>query len=362
MSPRLYATNDGGIYRTSVYGVADAQFFNANTVSASVGLNHSYAPLPDLTFNGFVNYTRQTDLFNSALMFNNNAIGPTGNPPNSIPLIINPFGTTPVVNPIAYNQFTGGGSVSKEWGQFFTTLGVAAYYLFYDHQDNIPDPFHTSHDGGSVWLTGRVGYRFPSFYVFAEASGIWQAFSNSTFNTNGYRVVGGVGQANPGSLWTWEVYGGYMAQNQQNSELLPSGVPSGIPADTNSGVFGGRLSWYPTPYWTLIASVDETLGVSTFPTLVTPAGTPNLATTAILQTTYGLSRLWSIGARAGYTRSDYIGFDRLDNGWLAGASFNYEIWRNLALTLDYQYSEVHSNVQFAGFTRNQYTAGLTYRY
>jgi len=102
--------------------------------------------------------------------------------------------------------------------------------------------------------------------------------------------------------------------------------------------------------------------VSTFPTLVTPAGTPNLATTAILQTTYGLSRLWSIGARVGYTRSDYIGFDRLDNGWLAGASFNYEIWRNLALTLDYQYTQVNSNVQFAGFTRNQYTAGLTYRY
>ena len=114
VSPRLYATYDGGIHKTTVYGVADAQFFNANTVSASVGLNHSYAPLPDLTFNGFLNYTRQTDIFNSALKFNNNAIGPTGNPPNSIPIIINPFGTTPVVNPIAYNQFTGGGSVTKD--------------------------------------------------------------------------------------------------------------------------------------------------------------------------------------------------------------------------------------------------------
>ena len=47
---------------------------------------------------------------------------------------------------------------------------------------------------------------------------------------------------------------------------------------------------------------------------------------------------------------------------MAGASFNYEIWRNLALTLDYQYSTVHSNVAFSDFTRNQYTAGLTYRY
>ena len=102
--------------------------------------------------------------------------------------------------------------------------------------------------------------------------------------------------------------------------------------------------------------------MSTFPNLVTPAGTPNLATTAILQSTYGLSRLWSVGARVGYTRADYIGFYRLDNGWLAGASFNYEIWRNLMLTLDYQYSTNHSDVAFADFTRNQYTAGLTYRY
>ena len=53
----------------------------------------------------------------------------------------------------------------------------------------------------------------------------------------------------------------------------------------------------------------------------------------------------------------------LDNhGWLAGASFNYEIWRNLMLTLDYQYTTVQSDAAFSDFTRNRYTAGLTYRY
>ena len=31
-----------------------------------------------------------------------------GTPPGTIPIVINPFGTTPTVNPIAYNQFTGG--------------------------------------------------------------------------------------------------------------------------------------------------------------------------------------------------------------------------------------------------------------
>jgi hypothetical protein len=34
----------------------------------------------------------------------------------------------------------------------------------------------------------------------------------------------------------------------------------------------------------------------------------------------------------------------------------------LALTLDYQYSTVQSNLALSDYTRNQYTAGLTYRY
>ena len=64
----------------------------------------------------------------------------------------------------------------------------------------------------------------------------------------------------------------------------------------------------------------------------------------------------------GYTRSKFYGFDRLDTGWMAGASFNYEIWRNLLLTLDYQYSTVHSDAVLADFTRNVYSVGLTYKY
>ena len=37
----------------------------------------------------------------------------------------------------------------------------------------------------------------------------------------------------------------------------------GIPTDVNSGVFGGRLSYFPTRYWSIVAQVDQTLGMST---------------------------------------------------------------------------------------------------
>ena len=47
---------------------------------------------------------------------------------------------------------------------------------------------------------------------------------------------------------------------------------------------------------------------------------------------------------------------------MAGASFNYEIWRNLLLTLDYQYSTLNSNTTFNQFSRNVVSAGVTYKY
>jgi hypothetical protein len=137
----------------------------------------------------------------------------------------------------------------------------------------------------------------------------------------------------------------------------------GIPQNVDSGVFGGRLSYFPTQYWTIIAGVDTILGMSTTLSPSIPQGIPTRTTTAILQTTYGIARDWSIGVRGGYARGEFIGVSGLDNhAWLAGASFNYEVWRNLMFTLDYQYTTGQSNATFSDFTRNMVSAGLTYRY
>jgi len=361
--PRLTGVYDGGIHKTAIYGVVDARFFNADTIAATAGFTHLWEAMRDLSFNFYGNYTRQTDIFRSALQFNNGAIGPPATPNVNIPIIINPFGNTPGVNPIAYNQFTGGAFVTKKFDQFFVTLSGTAFSIIYDHSDDIPFPFQTSHDGSSFWATGRVGYNFtPSFYAFAQADGIFQRFRNSVFDTNGYRVIGGVGSNDPNSLFRGEVYGGYWAQNQQ--QLNVNGF--GIPTDVNSGVFGGRLSYFPTRYWSIVAQVDETLGMSTSLAPSLTAGIPTRTITAILQSTYGIAREWSVGVRGGYTRGEFIGFGDLNNhGWMAGASFNYEIWRNLLLTLDYQYTTTQSNTllgSFTEFTDNRYSAGLTYKY
>ena len=370
--PRLTGFYDGGIHKTTVYGVFDGEYFpdsnvGASTLAASVGFGHVYEAMRDLIFNFYGNYTRERDVFNSALNFNNGAIGPSGAPPANIPLIINPFGNTPSVNPIPFNQFTLGSGVTKTFGPGFASVTATGYYIAYDQQpDNIPQPFQTSLNGADVWVTGRLGYHvIPALYVFAEGDGIFQRFQNSVFDTNGFRVLGGLGSDDPNSLFRGEVYGGYQAQQLVSANEVALSLPAGLvvpPENTNSPVFGGRIYYYPTPYWTFVAAVDETLGVSTFLSPSVPAGAPSLVTTAILQTTYFISRDWSVGVRGGYTRAQFYGIDELQNGWLGGASFNYAIWRNLLLTLDYQYTTVQSNVAFSDFVANQFTAGVTYKY
>ena len=385
--PDIRAFYDGGIHKTLLYGVADARFLNSDTVSATAGFTHTYEAMRDLVFTVLGNYTRQTDLFTSALNFNNGAIGPSISPDANVPIIINPFGTTPGVNPTAYNQFTLGASALKSFDNAFVALSGTAFHIAFDKFTALPfnDPFSTSHDGTSVWATGRAGYNLtPQLYVFAEGSGIFQRFRNSAFDTNGYRVIGGFGNHDAESLIRGEVYGGYQAQELVHDDLnaaVPvivngtdaNGTPvvningvtvinSNIPSTVNSAIFGGRVYYLPTRYWSLVAAVDQTLGISTVLSPTIPAGTPTLATNAILQSNYSLAEWWSVGARVGYSQGRYYGIDRLDNGWMAGASFNYDIWRNLRLTLDYQWSTVRSNVEFSDFTRNVYTAGLTYRY
>src|SRR5262245_42150519 len=311
--PDIRAIYDGGIHKTLLYGVADARFLNSDTISATAGFTHTYEAMQDLRFVFVGNYTRQTDLFTSALNFNNGAIGPSISPDANVPIILNPFGTVPGVNPTAYNQFTLGASALKTFNNAFVAVSGTAFYIAFDKFTALPfnDPFSTSHDGTSVWVSGRAGYNLtPQLYVFAEGTGIFQRFKNSIFDTNGYRVIGGFGNNDAQTLIRGEVYGGYQAQEAVHSGLnavvtpgtvvaavdangLPcltaNGVPiiaGNIPSNVNSGIFGGRLYYYPTRYWTLVAAVDQTLGISTSLQPTIPFGTPTLATNALLQSNY----------------------------------------------------------------------------
>jgi hypothetical protein len=75
-----------------------------------------------------------------------------------------------------------------------------------------------------------------------------------------------------------------------------------------------------------------------------------------------MSRSWWAAARGEYDELRYITGGRVDHRWLAGASLNYEIFRNLAATFEYSYASVSSNALGASFTRNTFSLGATYKY
>ena len=85
-------------------------------------------------------------------------------------------------------------------------------------------------------------------------------------------------------------------------------------------------------------------------------------TTSLLSLAYnGLPKGWGANARFGYVQTDFINLARKDNGWLAGANLSYEVWRNLGLTLDYQYKAVTSNLG-PTFNQSVVSAGVSYKY
>ena len=271
--------------------MVDARFFNANNVAATAGFSHTYEAMQDLIFNFYGNYTRQTDIFNSALQFNNGAIGPPATPNVNIPIILNPFGTTPGVNPIAYNQFTGGASVTKTFDQAFVTLRGTAFDIVYDHSDNVPAPFQTSHDGASYWLSGRVGYNFPAASTcLLKAMGFFNVSTIHCSTRTDTELLGVLERTTQTVCSEVKSMADIRFQDQEAAAECASAL--GHPPQTPTAVSLVAVFLISRPeYWTIIASVDADIWEcqrTLAPGI--PAGIPTRTTTAILQTTYGISR------------------------------------------------------------------------
>jgi hypothetical protein len=343
--PSLLAETTNGISKTTVYGMADAQLYtnqssgNSNTVAARAGLIENYQLAPDLIFNGQGDFTRQRDLFSTfGIDHSVSTLNPTG------------IGLAPVNNPLTYNQYSGAASLQKNFDRAFVTVGGSVIDLQYDHSSNAAAP---SPNGVDTTETVRGGFWInPMLYGYAEGSVDQRNYSTSSLNSNGYRVVGGLGSDQIG-LFRGEVYAGYQAEDYNLGAIGTVGSP----------VFGGRLYYYPLPELTLSGSVDESLGVSFLATAPgVPVGASTRVVTSLGQATYAPMQEWSASGRFGFIHTDYVGTPRDDDAWTMGATLNYSIWQNFALTLDYQYIQMSSNVPLQGFSRDVVTVGLTYKY
>ena len=132
---------------------------------------------------------------------------------------------------------------------------------------------------------------------------------------------------------------------------------------------------HPTPRWTVAANVDETVNVSNQTTLTNlslntsapsaifvPIGRSVRVTSAAVRNSYDISELWSAFGTIGYVHAEYLDFARRDDAWLADLQVRYQMFRNLFLSWEYQYSKISSTVQLSSSRRNFVAMSATYNY
>lgn len=385
VSPSLIAEWTNGIHKTNIYGNFDVEAFptqnELNEFNRQAGFIQSYSPLPDLTFRVQGDYTHQT--FSAPLLSgipsslptpttqllpngntilpNGQIISPTGQVVGQSIPALSTGSATNVVNP--FDVFTATASAEKIFnrGIIEFTSSIART----DYQSNLITPSFTAatfSGHGAVWAT-------PLFYVFSDGttanlfdlSGV--STGQSTANSSSYRALAGIGSGQPGDFFHESVYYGHQGSEQEGS------------GSAGGEIYGGTVSYDPTSAWTISARVDETVNIASLTAtsnvaLTLPIPVPVLisqssstrTTSSLLQSRYRFSPEWAISASFGYARIDYLDSIRLDNALLADAYVSYDIWRNLTLTWEYQYSGVTSNIPFASAYRNFISMGALYKF
>ena len=382
-TPSVTAQWTNGIHTTTIFADVDTQQFPTDslidTFDRQATFTQKYSPLPDLTFTALGDYTHRTvtsSLTNSIPgAITTPVTTPTRLPNGNIELpngeIVSPTGQVvgningpsganglSVVNP--YDQYTATASVSKIFNRAILTLTGSWAQTDYQFAQNPGSAgafssfaTQTFREDGSVWLG-------PVFYAYSNGSFSMRNNGEGTDPySQAYRVVGGIGTRQLG-LFRSSLYTGYQGSNSDTSS--PAG---GL-------VYGATVSYYPTLVWTVTAALDETInktagGTTTQALSVdSPIQIPLTSSTRIthpsLQTQYQIAPQWTAVGNFSYTQIYYYGSPRLDNAWQADAQLSYDMWRNMTLSWEYEYTDVVSNAPGASARRNYLLMSANYRF
>lgn len=393
--PAIEALLENGIHRTMAYLDADFQIYPGigvgeryvafrrvidappTNIAGRVGVLHVWEPMRDLTIRGSIDASRQTGLFAPY-------IGST----NGQTFLPNAFSFSSVQQYV--NQIAATVSAEKKIGdRGFVRATATGFYTSYDNRPQFAstspyDDFASRNFGGN--FQNGFGFRgalrggawiTPQIYAFVEPAIDLRRYNNSFLDTNGYRVLAGLG-SDMLSLFRGEIYGGYQSQSSVNGLLVRTGAPA----------YGARLFYYPTRDITLSFSADQTLSSSSAPFLQNGLVSPlwgisgnTWASAATSRQFQGqgeivLTTALSAYIRGGYGDSIFSNPSFTTSAWSAGAGMNYNLWRNVSLNLDYQFlntqfrmdSMVRQTLALStgflaqGFTRNVVSVGVNWKF
>jgi hypothetical protein len=383
-NPSVTAQWSNGIHSSTIFASIDTQRYPTNnlinTFDRQATFTQNYSPLPDLTFTVLGDYSHATvtgSLTNSipssiATPVTTPTLLPNGNKQLPNGEIVSPTGQVvgnisggsaangiSVVNP--YDQYTTTATVTKIFNDAILTLGGSLAQTDYQNEQN-PETSSAFSSFTSKTFTeaGSVALG-PLFYVYSN--GVFSSRANGEGvdpNSQAYRIEGGIGTRQFG-LFRTSFYSGYQGSNSDTS------------ATAGGQIFGANLSYYPMLAWTITAAIDETInkapGGGTSNQALTVSSPEQIAlssstniTHSSLQTQYQISPQWTTIGSLSYTHIAYYGSSRLDNAWQFDAQLNYEIWRNMTLAWEYEYTVISSNAVGASATRNYMMMSANYRF
>jgi hypothetical protein len=349
-APKVTAIDDEGLHKTTLTLKADAEIYpgysraprgdaSPTQVSGGASIQHVWTPTRDLTIDVAAGFTRQYGLFGSLLATGSDFVSGTST-------------ANVATYPQFSNQFSGSVSVEKKiTEQWFLRGGIGAQAVEYE---GVPIGLGSGRSGADYNAFLRTGFWVtPQVNAFVEGGADLRRYGDCWYDSNAYRLIGGLGSDLIG-LFRGEVFAGW--QQLASAE--------GTFGAVEAPAYGGRISYYPTPYLTLAASVDQLFGAAVTP--ATPKGTRSPSTETVegrFQADYSLARYWTATVRAGYGRSTWSNSPLVESEWTVGGGVSYDVWRNIALTLNYQYTATAANeAGVAVYNQNIVSVGMTYHY
>jgi hypothetical protein len=220
-----------GISQSQVYFTGRADIYptesSANAYTGALGATHVREIGQDLLFNTGVEIARIQNSLQAQTL--------------------DPFGTLDLSSS-NYTQFQAQASLRKTFNRMFIEGGGSFVTQFYDEDTAQTD----DRNGWSGRVRARLGYEVtPLVSVFIEPALDAQRYDDSFYNSDGYSVVGGLTFPRL-SLFSGEVFGGYMVQRYPNANFGSQSAPT----------FGGSVSWLPTEDIVVTLAAQQSIGFS----------------------------------------------------------------------------------------------------
>jgi hypothetical protein len=331
--PYVVAERNTGIQRTLVYGIGDIRYYpsigQTDVLNTTAGVTHIWEIQRDLIFRVQAEATRGMD-----------SSGLTGI--QSAPGVI-------YTEPTRYTSLFGSTSIEKGFGNFFAAIGTSVTGTTYDNsKDNLGNFVSEQYRNGTVsTLNGRIGYHIsPIVYTFVEPSINSAHYNGTNLDSNGYRIVGGLGTDRI-SLFNGEIYAGTLGQYFSDPTV----------STLSRGIYGGRVSWFPTRFVTFTAFVDQSLGTSDFSPNLFTTGSVTKINAEKLKASWSPTRDVTLDGRLEFKQYEFLSSTRSDSSAETGLAVTYNLNPRFAAVVDFSHMQYSSNLPGAAYTRNFVSVG-----